>query len=160
MRGMAQRLRPWQAALGRIVPAVVGLALWGVPSLLLLTGLVLWRDWHALARGGDEATALVQRCEWKRVGGTKHNTPTSGYYSCDYTYRTTPDGPVFQGYFQSPHERRPGDALPIRFLRDAPATSAPTETLAHPSIAPGGMIAVALALFAWTARGRRRKAPG
>lgn len=158
MRGMAPPLRPWQAVVGRVVRALVSLVLWGIPGALLLTGLALWHDWHALARGGVEATALVERCEWKSVGSTKSHTASTGYYSCDYTYRTSPDGPVLQGYFQSQRERHAGDALPIRFLRDQPSTSAPVELLASPSLAPGAMIVVALLLFAWTARGRRRAA--
>lgn len=158
---MAPSLRPWQRVLGRIVATSVGAVLWGIPSAILLTGIVLWNDWHALARRGADGTGLVQRCEWKTSGGTKRlQTPSSGYYSCTYTYRTSPEGPVHEGYFQSQRERGTGDAVAIRFLPDRPGTSAAAENLEHPGIAPGGMIAVGLALLAWTARGMRKKRTG
>jgi hypothetical protein len=125
---------------------------WGIPSAILLTGGVLWRDWHALARRGVEGTATIQACEWETTGNVKYGRPSSGYYSCTYTYRTAPVGPAHSGFFQSPRERRPGDAEPIRYLREAPGTSAAAETLRHSSLTAGGMVVVGLALLAWVAR--------
>jgi hypothetical protein len=140
---------------GHVYATFVKLVLWGVPSTILVTGIVVWRDWHALARGGIEGTGLVQACMWERAGGIKTKT-RAGYFSCDYTYRTSADGPVYEGHFQSQQQRRAGDTVPIRFLRGRPETSAAAETLQHPSITAGGMIAGAVALLAWIARGRRR----
>jgi hypothetical protein len=159
MEAMARPLRPWQVVVGHVMKTAVGLALWGVPGAMLLTGIVLWHDWHALARGGVEGTGLVQRCEWEATGSVKYRRTRSGYFSCDYSYRTSPAGPVYQGYFQSPHERRPGDAIPIRFLRERPQTSAAAETLANPTITAGAMIAVGAGLLVWVARGRRQSRP-
>lgn len=149
---MARPLHPWLRVVGRLCATLVGGLVWAIPSAILLTGLVLWRDWHALARGGVDGTATIESCEWKTSGNVKHGRPAAGYYSCSYSYRTAAGGPAYSGFFQSPRERRPGDAEPIRYLREAPGTSAAAETLRHPSVSAGGMVAAGLALLAWLAR--------
>lgn len=155
---MAPSLRPWQRVVGRVCATVVGAVLWGIPSAIVLTGIVLWHDWHALARRGTEGTGLVESCVWKTSGGIKSRS-TSGFFSCDYKYRSSPVSPVYEGHFQSQRERRAGDPVAIRFLPDRPGTSAAVETLEHPTITSGGMIAVGLALLAWIARGTLKKRP-
>jgi hypothetical protein len=145
--------------LGRLASAPVGLLTWGIPMALLLTGVVLWRDWHALALRGVDGTATIEGCEWRTTGNVKYGRPSSGYYSCRYSYRTSPAGPAHSGSFQSSRERRAGEAEPIRYLRDAPGTSAAAETLRHPSVTAGGMIALGLALLAWGARRTLKRRP-
>ncbi len=154
---MARPLQTWQRVVGGLLATVVGCLVWGIPSVILVTGVVLWRDWHALAQRGVEGVGTIRACERETVGSIKYGRPSSGYYSCTYSYRTTPAGPDHSGRFQSQRERRPGEAEPIRYLADEPGTSAAAETLRHPSVTAGGMIAVGLALLAWVGRGTLRK---
>lgn len=151
----------WLRAIGWTIGVAVQAALWGLGLAGLLTGLVLWHDWHALAQRGIDATGQVARCEWRRAGGVKHGSSTSGYYSCTYTYRTVADGVVHDGYFQSAAPFEDGQPIPIRYLPDRPETSAVAKDVQHPSVAPGAMIALgggALAWLAWRAWTQRADA--
>ena len=45
-----------------IVAAVLG-AVWLLAAAMFVAGLVLWQDWHALAREGVDHEARVMNCE-------------------------------------------------------------------------------------------------
>jgi hypothetical protein len=141
----------WLRASGWAIGVTVEATLWGVGLALLLTGIVLWRSWHALARGGQGGTGQITHCEWESVGGGKRHSNSSGYYSCTYTYRTVPDGTLYGGYFQSPRQWEDGQPIPILYLPDRPEISAATENVRHPSIAPGAMIALGGGWMGWLA---------
>ncbi len=148
---MRSPITPWKRILGATIAGTVRLAIWAVPAAILLTGVGLWLNWHALARGGVDATGVIQECALKRSGGIKIRSGTS-FYACTYTYRTTPDGPPHSGYLQTQRERRPGDEEAIRFLADRAEVSAATETLRHWPVTAGGLVAVGLALLVWVVR--------
>jgi hypothetical protein len=158
---MATGSRPafWKRAIGWTVGAAVQSVLWGLGLAGLVTGLVMWRNWHALAARGTGATAVVEHCEWERSGRTKGlGSGGTGYHSCTYTYRTRPDGPLHQGYFQSAQGFADGQAIPIRFLADEPQVSATAHDLDHPSVAPGAFVVLGggwLGWLTWQARKRR-----
>jgi hypothetical protein len=116
----------------------------------------MWHDWHALASRGIEASARIVGCQWTRSGGIKHHSRT-GYYACTYTYGTSADGAVHEGYFQSALGFEPGQKVPIRYLGDRPSTSTWEGNLERPSAAPLGMMGAGAALLAWLLWGARRK---
>lgn len=142
---------PWLRAIGWTIGLTVQAALWGLGLAGLLMGIVLWRNWHALADRGVEATGQIVRCEWQTMGGLKHRSGSAGYYSCTYAYRTVPDGPVHDGYFQSTGHFEDGQLIPIRYLPDRPEASAVAKDVEHPSIAPGAMIALGGGFMGWLA---------
>lgn len=146
-------------ALGIVIPAAVTGAIWMLAAAMFLTGAVLWRDWHALARKGMDHEARVEDCEWRSMHREKvlSGSRGSGYYSCHYSYRVGGSGPAYSGYFQSPRERQAGEPIAIRYRRDRPAASATVTDLAHPSVAPGAFMALPLLYAGWQARGRLRR---
>jgi uncharacterized protein DUF3592 len=148
-------------ALGVVVPAVVVGAMWLLAAAMFVTGFVLWRDWHALAREGVDHQAVIERCRWESLHRQKYligSRSGSGYYSCHYSYSVSEADRVYSGYFQSPHEWKPGEMIAIRYRRDAPGTSATALNLRHPSVTPGALMALPLLYAAWQLwprRGRR-----
>jgi uncharacterized protein DUF3592 len=141
-------------ALGVVVRAAVVGAIWLLAAAMFVTGLVLWRDWHALAREGVDHQAVIERCEWESMHRQKLMIGRgSGYYSCHYVYRGAPSGPAYAGYFQSQREWKTGEAIAIRYRRDRPDVSATVGNLAHPSVVPGALMALPLLYAAWELRG-------
>lgn len=144
----------WQRAIRFSVGAVLNFVIFGLGFAFLLTGAVTWRNRHALSERGVELSGRVDGCKWKsmfRSGG-------SGYHSCTYAYRLAPDGPVYDGYFQSGRRWDAGQPIPIRYLADSPTTSATAGDLEHPSLTAGAMMVAGVAWlgwFGWQARRRR-----
>ena len=145
-------------ALGVAIPAAVTGAVWMLAAAMFLTGAVLWRDWHALAREGVDHEARVEDCEWRSMHRQRLLTVSrgDGYYSCHYSYRLGP-GPGYSGYFQSPRERKAGEPIAIRYRRERPSASATVTDLAHPSVAPGAFMALPLLYAGWQAREQLRR---
>jgi hypothetical protein len=146
--------------LGTVIPAAVVGAIWLLAAAMLVTGVVLWRDWHALAREGIDHQARVERCEWKSMQASKRLLSVgrgSGFYSCDYVYRVQASGPAYSGHFQSPRQWHPGEVIGIRYRSDRPSTSATVKDLAHPSVAPGALILLPLLHAGWQFRGPLRQ---
>ena len=146
--------------LGTVIPPVVVGAIWLLAAAMLVTGIVLWRDWHALAREGIDHQARVERCEWKSMHASKRLLSVgrgSGFYSCHYVYRVESSVPSYFGNFQSPREWQMGEEIGIRYRSDRPSTSAPVKELEHPSVAPGAMILLPLLYAAWQVRAARRR---
>jgi hypothetical protein len=136
--------------------------LWGLALAMFVTGLVMWRDWHALARGGVSHDALVERCEWESMAhkGLRASRGSSGYWSCHYRYRPDAAGPEFRGYFQSPREWKPGEPVAIRYLAERKDASATEANLEHPKVLPGALIALPVAFAGFWFWQRRRAARG
>ena len=144
--------------LGRVMPALVGAALFILPAALFATGALLWRDRHALAREGVPFQASIERCRWESMHRQKIMVGRgSGYYSCHYLYQPIAAGPIYAGYFQDSREWTPGEPISIRYRGDQPSTSATEKDVAHPSIAPGAMMLLPLLYAAWQARGPLRR---
>ena len=151
--------------IGAVMPVAVEAILWLLPAAMFATGLVMWRDWHALAREGVDHHARVERCRWESLFAQKRlgSSRGSGYYSCDYLYRVEEPGPAYSGHFQSSREWKSGETIAIRYLRDRPSASATLADLAHPGVAPGGLMALPLLYAGWRGgaayRARRRTRP-
>ena len=144
---------------GTVIPAVVLGAIWLLAAAMFVTGVVLWRDWHALAREGIDHQARVEHCEWKSMNASKRLLSISrgsGFYSCDYAYRVQASGPAYSGHFQSPRLWQTGEEIGIRYRSDRPSTSATLKDLEHPSVAPGAMILLPLLYAGWQFRGPLR----
>jgi hypothetical protein len=147
-------------AVRAVVMGVVG-SLWVLAAAMFVTGLVLWRDWHRLAREGVDHQAQVEECTFETMSYKRNMGRRRGYYSCHYRYQPAGSTGEHRGYFQSPGEWKPGEAVAIRHGRDDVSVSATVQDLEHPGIAPGAMIALPL-LFAggqaWHRVRRRRRA--
>ena len=145
---------------GAAIPAIVLGAIWLLAAAMFATGVVLWRDWRALAREGIDHQARVERCEWKSMHSPKRMLSIgrgSGFYSCDYVYRVGASGPAYSGHFQSPREWQTGEEIGIRYRSDRPSTSATVKDLQHPSVAPGALILLPLLYAGWQCRGPLRR---
>lgn len=145
---------------GAVIPATVVGAIWLLATAMFVTGVVLWRDWHALAREGIDHEARVERCEWKSMHAPKRLLSLgrgSGFYSCDYVYRAPGSGPAYSGHFQSPRRWQTGEEIGIRYRPDRPSTSATVKDLEHPSVAPGALILLPLLYAGWQLRAARRR---
>ena len=151
--------------LGAAIGATIGAILWLLPAALFVTGALMWRDWHALAREGVDHQARVERCRWESTSTRKRlvHSRGSGYFSCDYLYRLGDGGPGYSGHFQDSREWTTGEAIAIRYRRDRPGASAAVKDLAHPALAPGAMMALPLLYAGWRGRAfyraRRRIRP-
>jgi len=145
---------------GAVIPATVLGAIWLLAAAMFVTGVVMWRDWHALAREGIDHDARVEACEWKSMHAPKRLLSVgrgSGFYSCDYLYRVEGSVPAYSGHFQSPRQWQTGEAIAIRYRADRPSTSATVKDLEHPSVAPGALIVLPLVYAGWQLRGRLRR---
>ena len=163
---MSHTVRPPQMlrVLGAGIGATIGAILWLLPAALFGTGVVMWRDRHALARDGVDHQARVERCRWESQSTQKRlvSSRGSGYYSCDYVYRVQQDGPTYSGHFQDSRQWTTGEAIAIRYRRDHPEASAARKDLAHPAVVPGALMALPLLYAAWRGRAayrRRRMRP-
>lgn len=146
--------------MGAVIPTVVLGAIWLLAAAMFVTGVVLWRDWHALAREGIDHQARVERCEWKSMDAPKRMLSISrgsGFYSCDYVYRVGASGPAYSGHFQSPRQWQTGEEIGIRYRSHRPSTSATVKDLQHPSVAPGALILLPLLYAGWQVRAARRR---
>ena len=147
-----------QVGVEAIAAAVLG-AVWLFAALMFVTGLVMWRDWHALAREGVEHEARVTSCLFKSMHTSKHVYVSSGgYYSCDYQYTLAGWGAAYSGHFQSPRDWKAGDPIAIRYRRDQPSASATLDNLKHPSVAPSVLILLPLVYAGWEFRAPLRRA--
>jgi len=141
-------------ALGWLLPKAIVAALWSGGILATLVGSVMVLDWRELTANGVEAVGEVEECTY-RASGVKSRGP--GYYSCHYTYRDSPEGPVHRGYFQASGARRAGEAIAIRFRADRPDASATEEDLRrHPHV-PGAILVLGVGFLAWLGWGAWRR---
>ncbi len=141
-----------------IVAGILG-AVWLLAAAMFVTGLVIWRDWHALAREGVYHEARVKTCTWEvTLSGKRPGRSSSGFFSCDYLYSVEGSGPEYSGHFQSPREWKAGEPIAIRYRRDQPSASATLNDLEHPSLAPGALILLPLVYAGWEFRGPLRRA--
>ena len=137
-------------------------SIWVLAAAMFVTGVILWRDWHSLARGGVDLEARITACTFESTHRSKLMVGGSGtgYYSCHYAYRPDPRGPEHSGYFQSQRELKAGDPLAIRYLPDAPSVSAALVNAQHPSVAPVAMMLLPLVYAGWVFRERVRRLVG
>jgi len=154
---MSPATRPLRV-LGAGIAGTIGALLWVLPAAMFVTGAVMWRDWHALARDGVDHRARVERCRWESTSAQKRlvHGRGSGYFSCDYLYRIQESGPGYSGHFQDSREWTSGEPIAIRYLRDRPAASAAVKDLAHPALAPGALMVLPLLYAAWRGRAAYR----
>lgn len=155
---MAPPPRAVRIVVTAIVAAVLS-AVWLLAAAMFVTGLVLWRDWNALAREGVDHEARVKGCEWESMNG-KRLSGSSGFYSCDYLYTVDGSGPEYSGHFQSPRDWKAGAPIAIRYQRDRPSASATIKDLEHPSLAPGALMLLPLVYAGWQLRAPLRRALG
>ena len=134
-------------------------SIWVLAAAMFVTGAILWRDWHSLARGGVNLEARITACTFESTHRSKLMVGGSGtgYYSCHYAYRPDPSGPEQSGYFQSQGELKAGEPLAIRYLPDAPSVSAALVNTEHPSVAPAAMMLLPLVYAGWVFRERLRR---
>jgi hypothetical protein len=144
--------------IGAVIPVGIEAILWLLPAAMFVTGVVMWRDWHALAREGVDHEARVERCRWESLFAQKRLSSSrgSGYYSCDYLYRVGEGGPTYSGHFQGSRQWKSGEAIAIRYRRDRPWTSAALADLAHPAVVPGSLMALPLLYIGWRGRAAYR----
>ena len=147
-----------QVVVKAMVAAVLG-AVWLFAAVMFVTGLVMWRDWHALAREGVGHEARVTSCVFKSMHTSKHvYVSSSGYYSCDYQYTLAGSDAAYSGYFQSPRDWKAGESIAIRYRRDQPSASATLDNLKHPSVVPGALMLLPLVYAGWEFRAPLRRA--
>jgi hypothetical protein len=162
LRAIMTGVAPWKRRIGLLVVGTLEAVQWGLALAMFITGVVMWRDWHSLAREGVALDATVEDCTWKTMHARTGSTggSSSGYFSCHYTYPDPGTGSTHRGYFQSAQKRARGDVLRIRYRADQPRVSASEKDLAHPSILPGALIAlpVSYAVFRYYRRRRERAA--
>ena len=154
--------RAVQIVVRGIVAILLG-SIWVLGAAMFVTGAILWRDWHALARGGVDLEARIAACTFESTNRSKLMMGGSGngYYSCHYAYRPDPSGPgADAGYFQSQGELRAGYLLAIRYRPDAPSVSAALVNTQHPSVAPVAMMLIPLVYAGWMSRDRVRRLVG
>ncbi len=133
-------------------------AVWLFAAAMFVTGLVLWHDWHALAREGIDHEACVTGCVFKSMHSSKHFvSSSSGYYSCDYQYTVDGAGAAHSGYFQSSREWKAGEPIAIRYRGDRPSASATLDNLKHPSVLPGALMLLPLVYAGWQFRAPLRR---
>ena len=144
--------------LGAAIGATIEAILWLLPAAMFVTGAVMWRDWHALAREGVDHKARVERCRWESTSTQRRlvHSRGSGYFSCDYLYRLEEGALAYAGHFQDSREWKSGEAIAIRYRRDRPAASAALKDLAHPAVAPGALMALPLLYAGWRGRAAYR----
>ena len=142
-----------------IVAAVLG-AVWLLAAAMFVTGLVLWQDWHALAREGVDHEARVTNCVFQSTHTSKYfvSSSSGGYYSRDYQYTLDGSAAAHSGYFQSSREWKAGEPIAIRYRGDRPSASATVDNLKHPSLLPGALILLPLVYAGWEFRAPLRRA--
>jgi hypothetical protein len=165
-RRAARELPPWMRGLGWLMPRAVTTLLYGAGAAFALTGAVMFVQWRALAHHGVRREARVESCVHRAPGLTKGGfaRPGPGYYACTYRYQPGDRGPAYDGYFQAQRSFAPGQSVAIRYLPEAPQTSATVRDLAHP-VVPGALSALGLGwlgFLAWRSLRARREstAPG
>jgi len=135
----------WKRWAGRLVRGSLLVAAWGFAAALFLTGAVMGYERGALLRRGLPLEAKVESCQWESMSGRRTLVSSrggSGYFSCHYVYREPATGATHRGYFQSPREWQPGDAIPIRYHPGRPGVSATERDLQHPWIVPVALMAL------------------
>jgi hypothetical protein len=65
--------------LGVAIPAAVTGAIWILAAAMFVTGAVLWRDWHSLAREGVDQEARIDDCEWRSMRDGRRADHCGGY---------------------------------------------------------------------------------
>jgi hypothetical protein len=149
-----------QVVVRAIVAAILG-AVWLFAAVMFLTGFVMWRDWHALAKDGVDHEARVTSCVFESMHTSKRvYTSSSGYYSCNYQYTLSGSDTAYSGYFQSPRDWKAGEPTAIRYRRDQPSASATLDNLKNPSVTPAALMLLPLLYAGWQFRAPLRRALG
>lgn len=137
-------------------------AVWLFAAAMFVTGAVMWRDWHVLAKQGVDHQAHLTSCVFKNMHTSRKSltSGSSGYYSCDYQYTLPGSNVSYPGYFQSPRDWKPGEAIAIRYRRDQPSASATLDNLKNPSVTPAALMLLPLLYAGWELRAPLRRALG